>query len=86
VCVMRRKNDQKGSKVTGNEFAKSSRRLELHLTSIHSSGFREVLDNIRAAVLRLPKSIRRVCYVQIFAFMGWYVIKIARPRDADFSI
>lgn len=38
----------------------------------HSNGFREVLHNIRAAVLQLPKSIRRVCYVQLFAFMGWF--------------
>jgi len=72
---MRRKNDPERGRITGNKLVRSSRRLELHLPSIHSSGFREILDNIRAAVLRLPKSIRRVCYVQIFAFMGWYVMK-----------
>ncbi|CAA7259880.1 unnamed protein product [Cyclocybe aegerita] len=32
----------------------------------------EVFDNIRYAVLNLPKPIRRVCYVQLFAFMGWF--------------
>lgn len=32
----------------------------------------EVLDNIWNALVNLPKPIRRVCYVQIFAFMGWF--------------
>ncbi|KAF9019235.1 MFS general substrate transporter [Hymenopellis radicata] len=36
------------------------------------SKFREVLDNIYAAIVNLPKPIRRVCYVQLFAFMGWF--------------
>ncbi|KAI9512205.1 MFS general substrate transporter [Russula earlei] len=35
--------------------------------------FREIWNNIYIAVVALPKPIRRVCYVQIFAFMGWYV-------------
>ena len=35
--------------------------------------FREIWDNIYIAVVALPKPVRRVCYVQIFAFMGWYV-------------
>ncbi|KIP07007.1 hypothetical protein PHLGIDRAFT_13479 [Phlebiopsis gigantea 11061_1 CR5-6] len=26
----------------------------------------------RSAVVQLPKPIRRVCYVQVFAFMGWF--------------
>jgi len=33
--------------------------------------FIDVLRNIRNAVINLPRPIRRVCYVQIFAFMGW---------------
>jgi len=36
------------------------------------SKFREVLDNIYNAVLNLPKPIRRVCAVQLLAFMGWF--------------
>ncbi|KAI0307304.1 MFS general substrate transporter [Multifurca ochricompacta] len=32
--------------------------------------FREIWNNIYIAVVALPKPIRRVCYVQIFAFMG----------------
>ncbi|KAL5527409.1 hypothetical protein ACEPAG_6200 [Sanghuangporus baumii] len=32
----------------------------------------DVLRNIRNAVVALPKPIRRVCYVQFFAFMGWF--------------
>ncbi|KAJ3563370.1 hypothetical protein NP233_g8982 [Leucocoprinus birnbaumii] len=37
-----------------------------------SNGFREIMNNIRDAAFKLPKSIRRVCYVQLFAFMGWF--------------
>ncbi|KAJ7044476.1 hypothetical protein C8F04DRAFT_941814 [Mycena alexandri] len=32
----------------------------------------EVLDNIKIAIINLPRPIRRVCYVQLFAFMGWF--------------
>ncbi|KAK7060524.1 hypothetical protein VNI00_001290 [Paramarasmius palmivorus] len=34
--------------------------------------FREVLGNIYTAIVNLPRPIRRVCYVQFFAFMGWF--------------
>ncbi|KAI9466869.1 MFS general substrate transporter [Lactarius psammicola] len=34
--------------------------------------FREIWNNIYVAVVALPKPVRRVCYVQIFAFMGWF--------------
>ncbi|KAF9451657.1 MFS general substrate transporter [Macrolepiota fuliginosa MF-IS2] len=40
----------------------------------NSNSFREIINNIRVAVVNLPRPIRRVCYVQIFAFMGWYYI------------
>ncbi|KZT12537.1 MFS general substrate transporter [Laetiporus sulphureus 93-53] len=33
---------------------------------------RDILDNIYTAIIHLPKPIRRVCYVQVFAFMGWF--------------
>jgi solute carrier family 45 protein 1/2/4 len=33
---------------------------------------RHALQNIRLAIWNLPKPIRRVCYVQLFAFMGWF--------------
>lgn len=36
-----------------------------------SSKILDVLRNIQQAVIALPKPIRRVCYVQVFAFMGW---------------
>lgn len=32
----------------------------------------EILENIYSAITTLPKPIRRVCLVQIFAFMGWF--------------
>ncbi|KAJ7179008.1 MFS general substrate transporter [Mycena filopes] len=32
----------------------------------------EVWDNIKTAIVNLPRPIRRVCYVQLFAFMGWF--------------
>ncbi|KAJ7228529.1 hypothetical protein GGX14DRAFT_530297 [Mycena pura] len=34
---------------------------------------REVMANIKTAIVNLPRPIRRVCYVQLFAFMGWHV-------------
>ncbi|KIK37654.1 hypothetical protein CY34DRAFT_92369 [Suillus luteus UH-Slu-Lm8-n1] len=34
--------------------------------------FGEILENIYSAMTTLPRSIRRVCFVQIFAFMGWF--------------
>lgn len=33
---------------------------------------REVFENIGQAIWNLPQPIRRVCYVQLFAFMGWF--------------
>ncbi|CCL99450.1 uncharacterized protein FIBRA_01468 [Fibroporia radiculosa] len=36
------------------------------------SKLKDVLDNIYNAIVKLPKPIRRVCYVQVFAFMGWF--------------
>lgn len=34
---------------------------------------KDVLNNIYNAIVNLPKPIRRVCYVPVFAFMGWCV-------------
>ncbi|KAH7930748.1 MFS general substrate transporter [Leucogyrophana mollusca] len=34
--------------------------------------FYEILENIHKAITTLPKPIRRVCLVQLFAFMGWF--------------
>lgn len=31
----------------------------------------EAVTNVRIAITKLPKPIRRVCFVQLFAFMGW---------------
>jgi len=39
------------------------------------STVRNVLENIYNAMAKLPKPIRRVCLVQVFAFMGWCVIR-----------
>lgn len=36
------------------------------------SKLRDIIGNIYTAIVRLPKPIRRVCYVQVFAFMGWF--------------
>jgi len=38
---------------------------------MENSTLQNVLGNIYNAIVNLPKPIRRVCYVQIFAFMGW---------------
>jgi solute carrier family 45 protein 1/2/4 len=32
----------------------------------------QAITNISSAITKLPKPIRRVCFVQMFAFMGWY--------------
>ena len=32
---------------------------------------RDILKDIWTTIWTLPSPIRRVCYVQIFAFMGW---------------
>jgi solute carrier family 45, member 1/2/4 len=34
--------------------------------------FWSVINNIKVAITKLPRPIRRVCYVQMFAFMGWF--------------
>lgn len=34
--------------------------------------FGDVMNNIYNAIVNLPGPIRRVCYVQVFAFMGWF--------------
>ncbi|CAG7848446.1 SubName: Full=Related to General alpha-glucoside permease {ECO:0000313/EMBL:CCA71223.1} [Serendipita indica DSM 11827] len=34
--------------------------------------FRDTINNITKAIYELPKPIRRVCIVQLFAFMGWF--------------
>jgi solute carrier family 45 protein 1/2/4 len=31
----------------------------------------QAIANIKVAIVKLPKPIRRVCFVQLFAFMGW---------------
>ena len=36
-----------------------------------------VMENIYNAIVKLPKPIRRVCAVQIFAFMGWQVNRLS---------
>jgi len=59
----------------------------------------EIWNNIRAAIVNLPRPIRRVCYVQFFAFMGWFpflfysttyvgqvmALELDREPDADFA-
>ena len=42
-----------------------------------------VFENIYQAVINLPKPIRRVCFVQVFAFMGWYVADTSSIFMAD---
>ncbi|PVG03619.1 MFS general substrate transporter [Serendipita vermifera] len=58
--------------------------------------FRDVINNITKAILQLPKPIKRVCVVQIFAFVGWFPFLfyatvwvgevMAREIDADPSV
>lgn len=48
--------------------------LQVKRDSIPFSGMKQALRNIRDAIWRLPKPIQKVCIVQLFAFMAWYVI------------
>jgi len=50
-------------------FHKEQERQEIHKKN---NKFRDVLLGIHTAIITLPKPIRRVCYVQLFAFMGWF--------------
>ncbi|KAG9317437.1 hypothetical protein JVU11DRAFT_1637 [Chiua virens] len=44
----------------------TNRRKESH-NKLH-----DILENIYSAITSLPDPIRRVCFVQLFAFMGWF--------------
>ncbi|KAF5344144.1 hypothetical protein D9758_008829 [Tetrapyrgos nigripes] len=48
------------------------RERERAVSGDEESKFADVVANIKSAILNLPKPIRRVCYVQFFAFMGWF--------------
>ncbi|TFL05952.1 major facilitator superfamily domain-containing protein [Pterulicium gracile] len=37
-----------------------------------TSQLKEIVGNIYKSIVELPKPIRRVCIVQLFAFMGWF--------------
>ncbi|RPD67263.1 MFS general substrate transporter [Lentinus tigrinus ALCF2SS1-7] len=39
---------------------------------LEKGGMRDILKNIWTTIVTLPRPIRRVCYVQLFAFMGWF--------------
>jgi solute carrier family 45 protein 1/2/4 len=59
----------------------------------------EIWNNIKVAIVNLPRPIRRVCYVQFFAFMGWFpflfysttyvgqimALELDREPDADYA-
>ncbi|KAK7695940.1 hypothetical protein QCA50_000579 [Cerrena zonata] len=51
---------------TQEEKARESRRVE------KDNKLMDVIRNIYVAVTKLPRPIRRVCLVQVFAFMGWF--------------
>ncbi|KAI0353572.1 MFS general substrate transporter [Trametes cingulata] len=51
---------------TQEEQQRQPRRIE------KGNSMREVFKGIYTTALSLPKPIRRVCYVQVFAFMGWF--------------
>ncbi|KAF9653396.1 MFS general substrate transporter [Thelephora ganbajun] len=58
-----------------------------------SSPMKQILGNIHAAILKLPPPIKKVCAVQLFAFMGWFPFlfyattyigqAMAREKDAE---
>lgn len=48
------------------------------------SKFQDVLLNIKVAIINLPKPVRRVCYVQLFAFMGWWASLFSSLRSSAY--
>ncbi|KAL1946895.1 hypothetical protein VTO73DRAFT_14999 [Trametes versicolor] len=51
---------------TQEEQIREPRRIE------KGNSVRDIFTGIYSTILSLPKPIRRVCYVQVFAFMGWF--------------
>ncbi|KAH9853565.1 MFS general substrate transporter [Lenzites betulinus] len=51
---------------TQEEQQRENKRIE------KGNSVRDVFKGIYSTILSLPKPIRRVCYVQVFAFMGWF--------------
>lgn len=47
-----------------------------NFTELNGRSLRDVISNIYTAAINLPKPIRRVCYVQLCAFMAWSVLHI----------
>lgn len=43
---------------------------------LRARNFKDVINNIYITAINLPKPIRRVCYVQLCAFMAWSVIHV----------
>ncbi|KNZ81557.1 General alpha-glucoside permease [Termitomyces sp. J132] len=64
-----------------------------------NSKLKDVLFGIHYAIVTLPKPVQRVCYVQLFAFMGWFpflfysttymgqvmAYELNREPDADYA-
>ena len=46
-------------------------RQSLLIIVFYRTSMADIVKNIWHAILHLPRPVRRVCYVQLFAFMGW---------------
>ena len=46
---------------------------QIIFTELHDRALRDIVNNIYTAAINLPKPVRRVCYVQLCAFMAWSV-------------
>lgn len=51
--------------------SKGTRVAKVLTGAIYRNSVRDIFTGIYSTILSLPKPIRRVCYVQVFAFMGW---------------
>lgn len=56
---------------TDDRFSQSTHQRQSMCTSAWSTA-QATLDDVWHAIRRLPRSVRRVCLVQLFAFMGWF--------------
>jgi len=46
---------------------------QVHKVNVEEgTGFRDILGSIHTAVFSLPTNVKKVCFVQLFAFMAWF--------------
>jgi solute carrier family 45 protein 1/2/4 len=75
TCICHEEEERPKARRPQREYALSfiSRTI---FAELRARNLRDVVNNIYTAAINLPKPIRRVCYVQLFAFLAWSVIHV----------